>query len=158
MYLFFFAVLFIIFQYMNEKKIFEDQDNKIKKLTSKTEMNDSIVDRLETKLLDENYFTLLGNDNAMTYFERKGVEAVDVQTKVSNAILDKNADPEGNALVPYNGINGEMRINKIKFLNHRWVIADFTDGEYWGEMIFEYFINEDSSVDLTVLGSVLYTK
>ncbi|MFC7357020.1 hypothetical protein ACFQO1_04930 [Jejudonia soesokkakensis] len=143
---------------MNEKKIFEDQDAKIQKLTTSTKKSDSIVNRLETKLLDENYFTLLGNDNAMTYFEKKGVEAIDVQNKVSNAILDKNAAPEGNSLVPYNGINGEMRINKIKFLNHRWVIADFTDGDYWGEMIFEYFINEDSSVDLTTLGSVLYTK
>ncbi|MFT5981876.1 MAG: hypothetical protein ACI9RM_000300, partial [Ulvibacter sp.] len=29
MYLFFFALLFVIFQYMNEKTIFESQDKKI---------------------------------------------------------------------------------------------------------------------------------
>jgi hypothetical protein len=22
-------------------------------------------------------------------------------------------------------------INKVKVLNHRWIIADFSDGEYW---------------------------
>jgi hypothetical protein len=143
---------------MNEKKIFEDQDNKIKSLTIKTVESDSILDSMKSKLMDENYFTLLGNDNAMTYLEKKGVEAIDIQNRVTNAILDRNAEKDGNSLVPYAGIEGEMRINKIKFLNHRWVIADFTDGEYWGEMIFEYFVNEDKSIDLTTLSSVLYTK
>ena len=31
MYLFLFTLLFVIFQYMNEKKIFEKQENKIEK-------------------------------------------------------------------------------------------------------------------------------
>ena len=35
MYLFLFAVLFIIFQYMNEKSIFESQDNKISSISEK---------------------------------------------------------------------------------------------------------------------------
>ena len=51
-----------------------------------------------------------------------------------------------------------MKINKVKFLNHRWIVADFTDGTYWGEMVLEYYINEDDSIDLNVIGSLLYGR
>ena len=55
-----------------------------------------------------------------------------------------------NPIVPYDGIEGKMKINKVKFLNHRWIVADFTDGTYWGEMVLEYYINNDESIDLNV--------
>ena len=65
MYLFFFAALFVIFQYMNQKKIFEDQESTISTLSdSVKERNDSIVG-LTDRISDLNYFTLQGNENAM---------------------------------------------------------------------------------------------
>ena len=39
-----------------------------------------------------NYFTLQGNDNAMTYFENMGYEASDIENKVREYIYDQNGN------------------------------------------------------------------
>ena len=31
-------------------------------------------------------------------------------------------------------------------LNHRWIIADYSDGEYWGEVLIKYFIDDNEQV------------
>ena len=156
MYLFFFALLFVIFQYMNEKTIFESQDKKITTLTEKVnKATDSIV-TLTDRIADLNYFTLQGNENAMTYFEKLGFESAQVEAQVSDAIYDKLTKGGGNSLIPFVGTNGPMRINKLKFLNHRWILADFSDGNSWGEIIIEYFFDKDLELQLTTIGSVLY--
>ena len=163
MYLFFFAMLFVVFQYMNEKKIFEKQENKIesqknKIATLKTNLlkvNDSI-EVLSSAISDLDYFTLQGNENAMSYFESLGFEANDIETLVSEFIYEKNLSSGDHPIVPYDGINGSMKINKLKFLNHKWIVADFTDGRYWGEMVIEYYITNDKKIELTSLASMLY--
>ncbi len=156
MYLFFFAVLFVIFQYMNEKTIFESQENRIAKLSEKMNAAKDSISKLEDRVLDLNYFTLQGNENAMTYFESSGFEAEKVEAMVSDIIYDKNLEEGGNSLIPVAGINGVMRVNKLKFLNHKWILADFSDGTYWGEMIIEYFFDENRELQLTTVGSALY--
>lgn len=156
MYLFFFAVLLILFQYMNEKSIYESQEKRINTLSKKVAVADSLNSSLQDQIADLNYFTLLGNDNAMTYLENLGMEADSVQTMVSEAIYEMNLIKGGNHLIPVEGMYGEMRVNKLKFLNHRWVLADFSDGSYWGEMMIEYFFDEKNQLDLTVISSVLY--
>jgi len=158
MYFFFFAVLFIIFQYMNEKKIFEDQDKKIKGLTEQVAEAQTMNDSLTNAMIRVDYFTLQGNDNAMTYLEKAGKEAIEVERLVTDAIIDKNLIKGGNPLVPYDGIEGEMLVNKTKFLNHKWVLADFTDGKYWGEMIIEYYFDSNGELQLKVIDSVLYVQ
>lgn len=156
MYLFLFAVLLVLFQYMNQKSIFESQENKINTLNEKlTTSNDSIA-KLNERVAELNYFTLLGNDNAMTYLENLGLEAVDVEQSVADTIIEKNLQKGGNPLIPLEGMYGEMRVNKIKFLNHRWIIADFSDGKYWGELLLEYFYNDKMELELTPISSVLY--
>jgi len=158
LYLFLFALLFIIYQYMNEKSIFERQENKIETLTSKLNKATVSVDSLKQELVNLNYFTLQGNDNAMSYFEALGYEAIDIEQMVSDNIYDQNLIKGSNPLVPYEGLNGAMKINKLKFLNHKWIIADYTDGSYWGEMLLEFYIDENKSLTLTNLGSLMYTS
>lgn len=156
MYLFFFAALFIIFQYMNQKKIFEDQEESIVSLSnSLQERNDSIAS-LTDRISDLNYFTLQGNENAMTYLENNGMEAQEVEAFITDAIYEKNTVIGGNPLVPYDGMEGTMRVNKIKFLNHKWIQADFSDGTYWGELLIEYYFNDKNELQLVPLGSLLY--
>ncbi len=158
MYLFFFAVLFILFQYMNEKSIFESQEKQITSLTKQVNESDSLYGLQEDKLLELNYFNLMNNDNAMSYLENLGIEAVTAQNRVRDQIYDMNLAPEGNPLVPVDGMEGNMRINKIKFLNHRWVIADFSDGTYWGEVLIEYFFGENNELSLKTIEGVLYSN
>ncbi len=156
MYLFFFAVLFILFQYMNEKTIFEAQDKKINSLTDQLAKKDSIIELLNDRISELDYFTLLGNDNAMTYIENLGMEAEEAQTLVTEAIYQSNFGERQNALVPIESQDGKMRINKVRFLNHRWILADFTDGTYWGEVLIDYFFDDKEQLILTPIGSTLY--
>ncbi|MDP2687142.1 MAG: hydrolase [Aequorivita sp.] len=156
MYLFLFAVLFIIYQYMNQKSIFESQDTKIENLEVKLQKENDSIESLSNQVMNLNYFTLQGNENAMTYLESLGFEAATVEATVSDAIYEYNFEKGNNPLVPFDGMNGDMKINKLKFLNHKWIQADFTDGKYWGEMILEYSFNEKKELVLTTIASFLY--
>ena len=156
MYLFFFAVLFILFQYMNEKTIFESQEKKINSLASQIVKKDSINEMLLDKVGELDYFTLLGNENAMSYFDNLAMDAEEVQGLVSEAIYESNFGNEQNPLVPIESQDGKMRINKVRFLNHRWILADFTDGTYWGEVLIDYFFDQNNQLLLTPISSTLY--
>ena len=159
MYLFFFAMLFVIFQYMNEKKIFGKQENKIESQRNKiNKLKDQvkvITDSLES-LSNVDYFSLQGNENAISYIESLGFEALEIETFVSDYIYDLNLKKGNHKLVPYEGINGDMKINKLKFLNHKWIIADYTDGRYWGEMVLEYYVTKDRKIELKQISSLMY--
>lgn len=155
-YLFLFVLLLIIFQYMNQKKIFEVQQNAIESLEVKLNKAKDSLDILNSKNHDINYFTLQGNENAMSYLESLGYEAADVEVMVTNQIYDFNLETGNNPLVPFEGMKGAMKINKLKFLNQKWIQADFTDGTYWGEMILEYYFNEKKELELTPIASFLY--
>lgn len=157
-YLFLFALLFLVFQYMNEKSIFEAQELKIEKLESKVDGKNSTVDSLKQLVHDLDYFTLQGNENAVTYLEKIGLEADAVEAMVADRIYDFNLKSGNNPLVPFEGLKGEMKINKLKFLNHKWILADFTDGTYWGEMILEYSFNEKKELELNAIASLLYPQ
>ncbi|RZP04471.1 MAG: hypothetical protein EVA43_01940 [Flavobacteriales bacterium] len=163
MYLFLFTLLFAIFQYMNEKKIFEKQENKIEKQrnTISNLKNELLIlkDSLEilsNENLSCNYFTLQGNENAVSYIEKLGFESLEIENQISNYMYDQNLVKEKNYLIPFEGMNGKMKINKIKFLNHKWIIADFTDGRYWGEMILEYYVTKKNKIELNQISSLLY--
>jgi hypothetical protein len=163
MYLFFFALLFVIFQYMNEKKIFEKQENKIESQKSKIVLLESnlkkITDSVEVLsniVFDLNYFTLQGNENAVSYFESLGFESDVIEGLVAEYIYEENLKSGDNPMIPFDGINGAMKINKIRFLNHKWIIADFTGGRYWGEMVIEYYITDKKQIELTSTASLLY--
>ncbi|MEZ4779459.1 MAG: hydrolase [Flavobacteriaceae bacterium] len=141
---------------MNSTSIFESQEHKISLLTTKLSTSTDSIAKLNERVADLNYFTLQGNDNAMTYLENLGLDAALVEQTISDAIIEKNLQKGGNPLIPLEGMEGEMRVNKIKFLNHRWILTDFSDGKYWGEMILEYFYNDKMELELTPISSVLY--
>jgi len=156
LYLFIFSVLMLLFMYMNQKRIYEDQEARIANLNEKVTFYKGINEVLNDENFDLNYFTLMGNDNAMSYFESFGFEAEFMQDMVTEQIYNQNNVEGDNPLVPYVGMEGAMRINKVRFLNHRWVIADFTDGTYWGEMLLEYNLDEKNDLTLRTLSSLLY--
>ncbi len=156
MYLFFFALLFVLFQYMNQKTIFESQEKTINTLTQKMQKARDSVDILNNELADSNYFSLLKNDNAMSYLEQYNLDPEKVKQLITNKIYDQNGQEGGNPLIEFKGDRGPMRINKIKFLNHRWIQADFSDGQRWGEVIIEYFFDENNELDIYPIKTVLY--
>lgn len=156
LYLFLFAVLFIIFQYMNEKKIFEAQEKQIENLSETVKTQNDSIASLQDTIFELGYFSLQGNENAMTYLENYGYDSQEVEALVSNEIHNQNSIEADNPFVPFQGMNNTMKINKIKFLNHKWIQADFTDGTYWGEVLMEYNLNEKNELTLHTIASLLY--
>ena len=103
-------------------------------------------------------FSLLNSDKAKMYIEDRDFQVQEFNGLIQSQILDQNSIDSDNPLVPYQGMEGNMAVNAIKLLNHKWGIAEFTDGKYWGELIFKYFINEDRTIDIEVADSFLYAN
>lgn len=154
-YLFIFALLSVLFIYVNDKRILDDKEEKIEFLQQEVaeakKQNDSLV-----SLEGNDYFNLSNNEEAITYFEDRGINTEELIAKIEDAIISQNKAQADNPLVPYAGMEGNMRINRIKILNHKWIIADFTDGTYWGEVFLSYEVGEDGSISFNAEKSFLY--
>jgi len=142
--------------YYSKRATFEESQFKI----TNTKFKDSI-NSITAKLADAAYFSLENNENAQNYFDNANSEKFIPYEKlipyVKEKLMDFNENPKGN---PYTGQDqiSEQKfiINKIKILNHRWIIADYSDGVYWGEVLIKYFINEDETVSFETFQSLLY--
>ncbi len=127
-----------------------------------TKLRDSLA-LVTNQLADANYFSLAKNENAQNYFENQNSQMIIQYEKlipvVTEKLLDYNSNLNGN---PYTGQDqigaNKFIINKVKILNHRWIIADFSDGEIWGEVLLKYFVNEDETITFEVNQSLLYQK
>jgi len=74
MYLFIFSILLVLFQYVNSKRIFEEQISKLEKYQEQFAVYKDSVASLENKILDLSHFNLERNEDALTYFENKGYD------------------------------------------------------------------------------------
>lgn len=160
LYLFILAMLFTVFTYMFLSKEVKFEQDKFKNVTTK--LRDSL-NLVKTKLVDANYFSLEKNENAQDYFNpetaTKTIQIEKLIPVVTEKLLDYNSNPKGNPYIGQDQIGAnKFVINKVKILNHRWIIADFSDGEYWGEVLLKYFVNEDESITFEVNQSLLYQK
>lgn len=155
-YLFIFTLLFTVFIYVNDKKILDAKEDRIETLEEQLMMAQVKNETLANENLRLNYFSLATNEEAISYFENFGLEAEDVARRVQDEIIGRNKANEDNDLVPFSGMEGQMRINKVKLLNHKWAIADFTDGTYWGELLLSYDIDEEDNLEIATEKSLLY--
>lgn len=157
MYLFLFSALINLYQFVSAKNYV---DRETAKNDSLRIQNDKLQDSVQSLLLDRldlQYFDLDNNDDAFAYYEHLNME--NPSRYISDKLLETNEQSGNNPLVPYDGMSGApMKINKIKVLNHKWIIADFSDGKYWGEILIEYYLNDDQSIDFTTLDHLLYTR
>ncbi|MFT4983593.1 MAG: hypothetical protein ACI9Q9_000631 [Flavobacterium sp.] len=136
------------------------EQNRYEKVTKKLKENLSSV---TAKLNDANYFSLEKNEKAQNYFDSGDSEKMIKYEKlipyVTEKLLDLNSNPKGNPYVGQDQIGAnKFIINKVKVLNHRWIIADYSDGEMWGEVLLKYFVNSDDSISFEVNQTLLYQK
>lgn len=156
-YLFLFSALINLYQFVSAKNYVKQETAKTQSLRSQNEKLQDSVQSLLLEQMDMQYFNLDHNDDAYAYYEHLQME--NPTRYISDKLLETNEQKGNNPLVPYDGMSGApMKINKIKVLNHRWIIADFSDGKYWGEILVEYFLNDDLSVDFTTLDHLLYSR
>jgi len=160
LYLFIILLLLNVFTFMYFSKKLTFEEEKATKIELKLKKD---LEVSNTKLTDANYFSLEKNENAQNYFNpenaTKTIQVEKLIPVVTEKLMDLNANPKGNPYVGQDQIGAnKFIINKVKVLNHRWIIADFSDGEYWGEVLIKYFVNEDETVSFETFQSLLYQK
>ncbi|WNH12210.1 hydrolase [Thalassobellus suaedae] len=158
MYLFVFSILLVLFQYVNAKRVFEGMDRKLEGYKNLSEKYKDSVLVLQNDIADLSHFSLENNEDAISYFENDGYNVSQLIPIIKDALYELNTvKEEEHPVVPYASSEGrKMLINTVKLLNHKWIIADFSDGEFWGEVLLRYYVNEDKTVDFELSESFLY--
>ena len=158
MYLFLFTLLLVLFMFVNSKSIIESYDKKIIIAENRVEAyKDSIV-----VLSDENlellYFNLENNDDALSYFEKFGYDTSELIPKIKDALISKNVyEGDDHPIIPYASMTeNKIMINKIRLLNHKWILTDFTDGKYWGELLISYTVKDLNTIEFKLEDYLMY--
>lgn len=160
LYLFIILVLMNVFTFMYFSKKLSFENEKSEKTEMKLKKDLEVVN---SKWVDANYFSLEKNENAQNYFNpdnaTKTIQIEKLIPVVTEKLMDLNANPKGNPYVGQDQMgDNKFIINKVRILNHRWIIADFSNGEFWGEVLIKYFVNEDETVSFETFQSLLYQK
>ncbi|WP_346883409.1 hydrolase [uncultured Algibacter sp.] len=157
MYLFVFATLIILFQFVNSKRVFEDMNNKLgaHKAQLVTYKDSLIV--LQNDILEVSHFNLERNEDAISYFENDGYKIDELIPFIKDELYKLNEVKGEHPIVPYAASEGrKMLINTVKMLNHKWIVADFSDGEYWGEIFLTYEITKEKELKFNLVEYFLY--
>lgn len=164
LYALIFMALLAIYQYVSMNKMYAQQSAKIDDLRSKTETFKKDIDAykdststLMNENLDLSYFSLKHNGEALEYFEKYQFEG-DLTQYITDAIYEQNSSSKDNPLVPFDGMDGNFAIDKVKVINHKWVLCSFSDGTYWGEVILSYEIDKDKTLSFETIAETLYPK
>lgn len=157
MYLFVFSILLVLFQYVNAKRVFEDQNNKLEAYKKLSEKYKDSVSVLQNSLEQVSHFNLGKNEDAISYFENDGYDVSELIPFIKDQLYELNTVKGEHPLVPYASSEGrKILINTVKLLNHKWIIADFSDGEFWGEVFLTYEITENKQLKFNLVESFLY--
>jgi hypothetical protein len=156
-YLFIFSVLIILFQYINSKRLLEFQNKKIDIYESHIQTYKDSIATLQDDILNLSHFNLERNEDAISYFENKGYKVDELIPFIKDELYKLNEVVGEHPIVPYAASEGrKMMINTVKLLNHKWIIADFSDGVFWGELFLTYEITDNQQLKFNVVESFLY--
>ena len=136
-----FIVLIMIFISTNYIKISSSNNSTAKSLSIKIDSLKKKYKLLDKRYSDEIYFSLNDNQEALAYFSN--IEVDSIVSFIRDQLYDKNFDNNTDFFIPVSNTNNKYFINKVKILNHKWIIADFSNGNRWGEMWIEYHFNEN---------------
>ncbi|QCX00133.1 hydrolase [Aggregatimonas sangjinii] len=156
LYLFIFTALISLYLFVSSGKMAAAKDDKIIALQDEVAVLKDSVQKSQLSVLDMQYFSLQNNDDALAYYDHLAIE--DPTRYISDKLLETNEKSGDNPLIPYEGMESDFKINRIKLLNHKWIIADFSDGKYWGELLIKYELKDDLGVDFTMMDHLLYTR
>lgn len=141
--------------FVSNNNMQKEKDERIKRLqTSISTLKDSVQES-QLKVMDMQYFSLENNDDALAYYDHLQLE--NPSSYIADKLLETNEKKGDNPLIPYEGMEGDFKLNKIKILNHKWIVADFSDGKFWGEVLIKYELKDNLGVDFTLLDHLLYT-
>ena len=150
-----FSLLFNVFQFVNSTKILEAKDQEVVKVKNHLKtVRDSV-----SQLANANYFALESDENAQEYFYNSNLDYQKVAFKVKEDLMVLNENKNCNKLVPYEPIDDKpFIVNSSKILNHRWLIAEFSNGDLWGQILVKYFVSADKFTEFETVETVLYER
>ena len=123
--------------------------------TAKTiaKLTDSITS-LTTQRDEALSFSLESNELSQLFFEELKIN--NPAQIVTNALMESNLQEKN----PYikSETNEKFLINKIRILNEKWVICEFTDGKVWGDLLLQYHIDGNQNPVFTPLDEVIHPK
>lgn len=157
LYLFVFTLLICLFQLVQGNNQFNVLSAEIQKLNKKLDEKNEYISDLETLNERCTYFDYDSNQEAQNYHQNMGVSG-SLEKYIWDDLLSYNNAEKGNSLIPYKGDENNFMINKVKLLNHKWLIADFSDSKNWGEITFRYFIDDDNNVDYELMDALIYSN
>lgn len=157
LYLFVFTLLICLFQLVQGNNQFNVLSAEIQKLNKKLDEKNKYISDLETLNERCTYFDYDSNQEAQNYHQDMGVSG-SLEKYIWDDLLSYNNAEKGNSLIPYKGDENNFMINKVKLLNHKWLIADFSDSKNWGEITFRYFIDDDNNVDYELMDALIYSN
>ncbi|MFM2229369.1 MAG: hypothetical protein RL607_627 [Bacteroidota bacterium] len=154
LYLFIITALLASFTY-----VYYSKQLKFEKEATRTALkskSDSIL-QLTHQLDESNAFSLLKNEYAQNYFVNFDVKQL--EPSIREQLIAFNDSPEGNVYTGQEKL-GEQKfiINKMKVLNHRWIIANYSDGTYWGEALIKYFVDDKGKASFQLMDTYIYPK
>ena len=150
-----FSLLFNVFQYVNSTKILDTKELEVQKVKTHLKTSrDSIL-----QLSNANYFALESDEDAQEYFYSNNLDYQKVAIKVKEDLIALNENKQGNELIPYEPIDEKpFIVNTSKILNHRWLVAEFSNGDLWGQILVKYFVSADKPTEFETVETVLYEK
>ena len=153
LYLFVFSALVALYLGISGNRSVKSFEKKLASTEEKVVRLEDSLQQTQLEVLDMQYFSLENNDDALAYYDH--LEIADPARYIADKLLETNEQQGDNPLVPYEGMESSFKINKIKLLNHKWIIADFSDGKYWGELLINYELKDDLSVDFVLTDHLL---
>lgn len=156
LYLFIFTALICLYLFVSSGNMVESNNASMEKLKTEVIGLKDSLQQAELRILEMQYFSLENNDEALAYYEHLNLE--NPSGYVADKLLETNESKGDNPLIPYAGMESDFKINKIKVLNHKWILTDFSDGKYWGELLIKYELKDDLGVDFTLTDHLLYTR
>lgn len=158
MYLFVFSLLLVLFLFVNSKNIIESYDTKLVKAQTKIEAYKDSIAVLADQNLDLMYFNVDNNDDALSYFESFGYDSEKLVSTIKDALIStNNYSGDDHPIVPYVSMtDAKIMINKMRILNHKWIIADYTDGKHWGEVFLTYEVIGKDTINFKLVEYFMY--
>lgn len=156
LYLFIIAFLMNIFTYKYFTSKEKSQGNAKYNSSSLNEAKNQQLNSVENK---NSNFSLLDNFRAKQFLskENNSKDFPAFVAQVKQALLNYNKAAKGNPYCIKNIVsNKKCVIKSISILNHRWLIADFTDGDIFGEVLLSYAVADDNSISFEIIKTILY--
>ncbi|EPR73632.1 hypothetical protein ADIWIN_1269 [Winogradskyella psychrotolerans RS-3] len=160
MYLFIFSLLLLVFQYVNSKNIIDKYEADIVKVKAKVAEKEQTIKTLEEQNFELSYFSIDRNEDAYNYFEALGYDTEQLIPAIVEGLYNMNDyEGEDHPMVPYvSTTDSKLLINKVRVMNHKWIVANFTDGALWGEIFLTYSIDENNDLKYKLVEYFLYPK